>query len=473
VPSIPRSVKLVAFFIVTLLALLGLTGVGVTYAYRDTFYPGITVGPLDVSGLTRAEAQEKLEAFSAQVLAREVSVAVPNLLESEDESSGKHPEEVVSIKADQLGLTLSIDAAIDEAWRIGRSKGAFTWAKEIGRLYYIGGVTVPIAAQADEELVRGFVATNVIAKAAAPQPAKIVVEGREVQITDQVPGLNIDEAVLTARVLSALQATPDTEPLALRVPAELIDAPIGRAQVEPLAEKLDLIGNTRVVMTAQGVRLAPPREELLQWYVPVLNDKNEVALGLNTERITTYLQRQRDLDQKKSLAAVEKVANDWLKEPTTLQEIALTAKPLDQVVVGSYRAGMFAGKYIYVNLREQKLYRMNGETMEKVYRVSTGKWSTPTPRGTFFIDNKHPRAYSRRFGLYMPYWQNFLGESNSGQELPKGAYGLHELPEWPNGYKEGQRHLGTAVSHGCIRLGIGDARELYEWTVIGIPVVVE
>ena len=51
-------------------------------------------------------------------------------------------------------------------------------------------------------------------------------------------------------------------------------------------------------------------------------------------------------------------------------------------------------------------------------------------------------------------------------------YGLHELPEWPGGKKEGEDHLGTPVSGGCIRLGVGAAKELYEWADVGTEVII-
>ena len=53
----------------------------------------------------------------------------------------------------------------------------------------------------------------------------------------------------------------------------------------------------------------------------------------------------------------------------------------------------------------------------------------------------------KAYGLWMPFW---LG-------LDRGRIGIHELPVWPSGYREGEDHLGKAVSHGCIRLGVGSA----------------
>ncbi len=118
-------------------------------------------------------------------------------------------------------------------------------------------------------------------------------------------------------------------------------------------------------------------------------------------------------------------------------------------------------KKILVHLSTQKLeQQLAGITLE-TYTVSTGKPSTPTPKGTFTIFYKNPRAWSRSAGLWMPWFMEFT----------KQGAGLHELPEWPGGKKEGANHLGRPVSHGCIRLGIGAAKTLYDWAPLGTKVV--
>lgn len=120
-------------------------------------------------------------------------------------------------------------------------------------------------------------------------------------------------------------------------------------------------------------------------------------------------------------------------------------------------------KYIEIDISDQQLSYYEHGYLKGKFPVSTGKWTMPTPIGTFAINNKIPRAYSRTYDLYMPYWMSFVG----------GSYGIHELPEWANGYKEGVDHLGTRVSHGCVRLGVGPAKELYDWAEIGTVVIVQ
>lgn len=121
------------------------------------------------------------------------------------------------------------------------------------------------------------------------------------------------------------------------------------------------------------------------------------------------------------------------------------------------------GKYIDINLRSQVMTLFeNGEAVD-AYIVSSGKRGMDTPKGEFAIHNQALRPWSKKYSLYMPYWQAIT---------PDGQFGIHELPEWPGGYKEGANHLGTPVSHGCVRLGIGPAKRVYEWATIGTPVVI-
>lgn len=124
-------------------------------------------------------------------------------------------------------------------------------------------------------------------------------------------------------------------------------------------------------------------------------------------------------------------------------------------------------KYIEVDISDQALTRYeNGYAIDS-FRVSTGKWDMPTPIGEFSILNKIPRAYSNAYDLYMPWWMAFdLGDGG-------GSYGLHELPEWADGTKEGESHLGIRVSHGCIRLGVGSAKKVYDWASVGTVVIVQ
>lgn len=154
---------------------------------------------------------------------------------------------------------------------------------------------------------------------------------------------------------------------------------------------------------------------------------------------------------------------------------AFTTKPLPEQVWSSTleqrlrdartstKPAILEGKYIDINLTAQVMTLFENGRLLDAYLVSSGKAGMGTPQGQFKIYTKHPRPWSKKYGLYMPFWNAFT---------PSGSHGIHELPEWPGGYKEGQNHLGIPVSHGCVRLGIGPAERVYNWAYIGTPVVI-
>lgn len=121
------------------------------------------------------------------------------------------------------------------------------------------------------------------------------------------------------------------------------------------------------------------------------------------------------------------------------------------------------GKYIDINIESQVMTLFENGKAGDSFLISSGKAGMRTPVMTTRIYNKFPRAWSKEYGLFMPFWMAIL---------PTGKVGIHELPEWPNGYKEGANHLGIPVSHGCVRLGVGPAEKVYNWADIGTPVVV-
>ncbi len=141
--------------------------------------------------------------------------------------------------------------------------------------------------------------------------------------------------------------------------------------------------------------------------------------------------------------------------------VTSASQPDDQVV------GAGKGKRIEVDLSEQKLRMIENGRVISIRTISTGKWSTPTPTGEFKTRNKIVTAYSKPYGLYMEYWMAFSAD---------GSYGVHSLPYWrlANGGRlyEGANHLGTPVSHGCIRQSLADAKSLYDWAPVGTPVII-
>ncbi len=143
----------------------------------------------------------------------------------------------------------------------------------------------------------------------------------------------------------------------------------------------------------------------------------------------------------------------WTKDLTQrVAEVRKYARPL-----------IVTGKYIDIDLSAQVMTIYEDGKLLDAYLVSSGKPGMETPKGSYQIRNKANRPLSKEYGLYMPDWMALVSD---------GKFGIHELPEWPSGYKEGANHLGIPVSHGCVRLGVGPAKRVFDWAEVGTPVVI-
>ncbi|MEA1926414.1 MAG: L,D-transpeptidase family protein [Patescibacteria group bacterium] len=120
------------------------------------------------------------------------------------------------------------------------------------------------------------------------------------------------------------------------------------------------------------------------------------------------------------------------------------------------------GRCIEIDISSQSLFIFQDSEEIGAYKISTGKRGMDTPSGTYKIIAKSRRPWSAKYKLYMPWFMQFTYE----------GHGIHELPEWPGGYKEGANHLGIPVSHGCVRLGVGPAKVVYDFVETGTPVVI-
>lgn len=147
---------------------------------------------------------------------------------------------------------------------------------------------------------------------------------------------------------------------------------------------------------------------------------------------------------------------DYFLRAMSYISLGINQANLDLIVDSSrIKEGMTKNIKIDVG-RAQKLSYYLDDIKLGSFLISSGKASTPTPLGYYQVINKHPKAWSP-LGLWMPYW---LG-------LGTGRFGLHELPIWPSGFREGERNLGVPVSAGCIRLGIGPAEYIYNFSEVG------
>jgi lipoprotein-anchoring transpeptidase ErfK/SrfK len=214
---------------------------------------------------------------------------------------------------------------------------------------------------------------------------------------------------------------------------------------------------------------------LFYFYLPSLDEPEGLSLEVKTEKETKQelgflpivSSQTTFLPEVKDIQALEAQRE---KEAEQLQAVIdQEAEAAKKVKKSKYQGApipdnfqTMASKVIEINLSTQTLSRWeNGNKLDE-NQISSGKKGMATPTGVFNIRNKINIAYSRKYRLYMPYWMAFT---------PWG-HGIHELPVFRNGKREGADHLGRPVSHGCVRLGVGPAQTIYDWAEVGTPVVI-
>lgn len=114
----------------------------------------------------------------------------------------------------------------------------------------------------------------------------------------------------------------------------------------------------------------------------------------------------------------------------------------------------------------------NGANRVGVYRGGRGSWtevrsmacscgkrSTPTGRGTFSVGSRG-YSFGENKGYSCYYWTQFYGD-----------YLFHSILYNPYSHVVQDGRLGASLSHGCVRLAIGDAKWIYDTIPRGTTVV--
>ena len=131
--------------------------------------------------------------------------------------------------------------------------------------------------------------------------------------------------------------------------------------------------------------------------------------------------------------------------------------------------GELAGRYLEVDLSQQKMYFFINQSLFKEYRISTGI-DYPTPVGDYAIMNKSPLAFSDIYNVWMPYWMGFtyvnkLGASLGFHEIAYAAKDKKGRPIYNNGY-----YIGDKMTGGCVAMEPKDSKEIYDLTPVGMLV---
>ncbi len=128
----------------------------------------------------------------------------------------------------------------------------------------------------------------------------------------------------------------------------------------------------------------------------------------------------------------------------------------------------FVGK-IVITISKFRLQLIRDGKPVMTFKIAVGQPAYPTPTGDYYVVNKQSdptwtppagSAWAKGLGPIPPGPGNPLGTRWIGTSAP--SVGIHGT--------NAPSSIGTAASHGCIRMRIPDVEKLYEQVSVGMPV---
>lgn len=122
------------------------------------------------------------------------------------------------------------------------------------------------------------------------------------------------------------------------------------------------------------------------------------------------------------------------------------------------------GYIIVTSIKKRLTYilKNNNGSWELIYNwvTTVGKPSTPSPIGIFYSDEKYES----------------IGDDNSSAKYVTHiteTYYYHSVIYDPQGNYVKDGRLGEAISHGCIRLSLENAKIMYENIPLGTTIIIQ
>ena len=394
-------------------------------------------------------------------------------------------EKTKTVKLSEIGITFDISATADRAFNIFSSKYPLVGSATLAYTMLMQENKIPLTIVYDESVLKDYLQKNIhpffdtVATDATlsfdQSPTTINAESAGQIVEDKQLRLLLDSTIASHQTTLAVPMIRDSPDVTA---TDLVQA-AGDADAM-FARKLTLLADTK--------RISPKKEAVAGW-LAIISESNALRTKPDANKIENYLTKLAptvnkkaknqvsDTNQNVITAGANGVSLNVDKSVQAMMDGLVGDKSTDNIVLVTATsdfktltydpqeggtAGLTEGKYVEINLSKQKMYLYDGQTFVNSFAVSTGKWSTPTPTGTYAIYNKIRAAYSKPYDLYMPYWSAITAD---------GQYGIHGLP-YKGSWIEGANHIGTPVSHGCVRLGPGNESYVYDWAPIGTPVFI-
>ena len=202
----------------------------------------------------------------------------------------------------------------------------------------------------------------------------------------------------------------------------------------------------------------------------IKNDYYTKAINL-LSNIDTSIIPNDDIDINNKIDAISQAKENYLASlnANDNENISMTSGQLIQAItsnnINTLNIESLTSHLIYVSLADQITYvykgNMNNWDKIKSFTCSTGINEEKTPTGIFDVRERGEWFFSDKYNQGGRYWVQFYGD-----------YLFHSVPYNEDKSEILDNTLGTAASHGCIRLKTADAKWIYDNIQAGTKVII-
>jgi lipoprotein-anchoring transpeptidase ErfK/SrfK len=223
-----------------------------------------------------------------------------------------------------------------------------------------------------------------------------------------------------------------------------------------------------------GLKLGHSRLAVRAWVAGVAAKVAKAPRNATVRITLTHIYRRRAahgraLDQKAVAAQVDAALDDGVTAPRRLHTKLVKTSP----AINANDLARVYGTVITVDKAHFKLRLFKRLKFSKAYGVAVGQPAYPTPSGLFHITNKQvDPVWSVPNSPWAGELQGTTVDGGSAANPLKARWmgivngvGIHGTGE--------DYSIGSAASHGCIRMHVADVKDLYPRVPVGTPVLIK
>jgi lipoprotein-anchoring transpeptidase ErfK/SrfK len=318
-----------------------------------------------------------------------------------------------------------------------------------------------------------------VAALAAAVPA--VASAQKKDPTNVPAGVTAGGVDLSGLTLADAQARLDSA-IGAKVNADLVLGAAGKPWTLKAADaklQFDALTTAKRAIRAKapgdvGLKLGHSRLAVRAWVAGVAQKVAKAPRNATVKITLTHIYRKRAahgraLDQKAVAAQVDAALDDGVNAPRTLHTKLKKTSP----AVNVNDLQKVYGTVITVDKAHFKLRLFKGLKFKKAYGVAVGQPAYPTPSGLFHIADKQvDPVWSVPNSPWAGELQGTTVDGGSAANPLKARWmgivngvGIHGTGE--------DYSIGSAASHGCIRMHVADVKDLFARVPVGTPVLIK